>query len=93
MEDFGKKRAMSQKIMKSSSGLRRNHLSTIRMRKSDPLLRVKVFSGDYVDSKDYLHQKEGFWIEDTVIEAFLKAIATESTYIHNSRSTILGSQL
>ena len=57
------------------------------------LFRIKVASGDHIDSKDYLRLREVFWIDDIVIEAFFKVMTAKSTHIHDSRFSIVGSQL
>ena len=82
-----------QPSWKISPALRKIHRETIRTCEFNPSLRIKMISGDFINSKDYLRLKEGFWIDDTVIEAFLKSIATKSTHIHDYRFAILGSQL
>ena len=73
--------------------LKKLHREKIKICELNPLLRIKVASGDFINSKDYLRLKKECWLDDTVIESFLKAIARKSTHTHNYRFAVLGSQL
>ena len=79
--------------MENISRTEKLHRERIKMFELNLLLKIKGVSADFIDSKDYLRLKEDCWLDDTVIESFLKAIATKSTNIQDYRFAILESQL
>ena len=56
-----------------------------------PNEHVKTFNGSTVRAEGYLRLKPEEWLDDSVIETFLKSIAMKSTHSANHRFIILSS--
>ena len=55
--------------------------------------QIKTFNGSTVKTEGYLRVKPEEWLDDSVIEAFLKSMAMRSTYGAYYRLIILSSLL
>ena len=54
---------------------------------------IKPFNGNTVNAEDFLRLKPEEWLDDLVIEVFLKPMGMKSTHATNHRFVILSSLL
>ena len=59
----------------------------------NPNHRVKTYDGGHVLGSDFMRLESNDWLDDTVVESFLKTMAMKSTHFQDRRTVILGSQM